>query len=120
MLLKGLNSTRRAMSLDDMGLDRDQGELSLTQLVKVITRSLTEKQKAAVKSASDEKAQDPALPRVITFPYSRHSSYAELCDLVRIFKPKDVYPCTVDQDTWHESLLLLSRKQLSFVGNADN
>ncbi|KAJ0307940.1 hypothetical protein COL516b_003915 [Colletotrichum fioriniae] len=40
------------------------------------------------------------LPRVITFPYSRHSSYQELCDLVRIFRPNDVWPCTVNPVDW--------------------
>lgn len=38
------------------------------------------------------------LPRSIEFPYSRHSSYEELCDLVKAFKPVDVYPCTIDED----------------------
>jgi hypothetical protein len=37
-----------------------------------------------------------------TFPYSRHSSYAELCELVSAFKPKDVFPCTVDRATWND------------------
>ena len=34
------------------------------------------------------------------FPYSRHSSYEELCDLIRAFKPKDIHPCTVDEEAW--------------------
>lgn len=34
------------------------------------------------------------------FPYSRHSSYEELCELVNAFKPRDVYPCTVDEENW--------------------
>jgi DNA cross-link repair 1C protein len=40
------------------------------------------------------------LPRTIRFPYSRHSSYAELCHLASIFTPKDIWPCTVDVDQW--------------------
>ena len=36
----------------------------------------------------------------IRFPYSRHSSYGELCQLVSKFKPKDVWPCTVDTIRW--------------------
>ncbi|POR36254.1 Protein artemis [Tolypocladium paradoxum] len=40
------------------------------------------------------------LPRVIQFPYSRHSSYPELCHLVKTFKPKDIWPCTVDPEQW--------------------
>jgi DNA cross-link repair 1C protein len=43
------------------------------------------------------------LPRVIQFPYSRHSSYPELCHLVEIFRPKDIWPCTVDIDEWIKS-----------------
>ncbi|TEA14653.1 Protein artemis [Colletotrichum sidae] len=29
------------------------------------------------------------LPKTITFPYSRHSSYQELCDLIQSFRPRD-------------------------------
>ncbi|KAF6814199.1 DNA repair protein [Colletotrichum plurivorum] len=40
------------------------------------------------------------LPRKITFPYSRHSSYLELCHLVNAFRPLDVWPCTVNPTDW--------------------
>jgi hypothetical protein len=40
------------------------------------------------------------LPKTITFPYSRHSSYSELCSLVQAFRPRDVFPCTVDELNW--------------------
>ena len=43
------------------------------------------------------------LPRRITFPYSRHSSYEELCLLIDAFKPRDIYPCTVNETTWQPS-----------------
>ena len=36
----------------------------------------------------------------IRFPYSRHSSYGELCHLVAELKPKDIWPCTVDTVRW--------------------
>ncbi|EHK44641.1 hypothetical protein TRIATDRAFT_292345 [Trichoderma atroviride IMI 206040] len=42
------------------------------------------------------------LPRVIRFPYSRHSSYPELCNLVDAFKPIDVWPCTFHLESWRE------------------
>jgi len=42
------------------------------------------------------------------FPYSRHSSYDELCHLVDAFKPKDVYPCTTDVESWHEGISIQS------------
>lgn len=38
------------------------------------------------------------------FPYSRHSSYSELCELVAAFRPKDIHPCTVDQSSWNEDI----------------
>lgn len=40
------------------------------------------------------------LPKTINFPYSRHASYPELCDLVAAFKPRDVWPCTVSPAEW--------------------
>lgn len=40
------------------------------------------------------------LPNRIRFPYSRHSSYRELCHLVSVFKPADIWPCTVDPIRW--------------------
>ncbi|KAL2755481.1 hypothetical protein ACRALDRAFT_2058915 [Sodiomyces alcalophilus JCM 7366] len=45
---------------------------------------------------------DGMLPDTITFPYSRHSSYPELCHLVQTFAPRDVWPCTVDPIQWHK------------------
>lgn len=38
--------------------------------------------------------------RTQTFPYSRHSSYTELCQLIEAFKPADIWPCTVDKANW--------------------
>lgn len=38
--------------------------------------------------------------RTIRFPYSRHSSYTELCKLIEALNPADVIPCTVDEDNW--------------------
>ncbi|KAJ2970057.1 hypothetical protein NQ176_g8363 [Zarea fungicola] len=43
------------------------------------------------------------LPRVIRFPYSRHSSYSELCQFVNIFKPLDIWPCTENVQYWWEN-----------------
>ncbi|KAK0708267.1 beta-lactamase-like protein [Lasiosphaeris hirsuta] len=43
-----------------------------------------------------------ALPNLVTFPYSRHSSYPELCHLLEALKPRDVWPCTVNPREWFE------------------
>lgn len=40
---------------------------------------------------------------IITFPYSRHSSYPELCHLLSELRPKDVWPCTANPDRWLHS-----------------
>lgn len=40
------------------------------------------------------------LPKTIYFPYSRHSSYPELCAFVDAFNPRDVWPCTVIPEEW--------------------
>ncbi|KAJ9625830.1 hypothetical protein H2203_004594 [Taxawa tesnikishii (nom. ined.)] len=40
----------------------------------------------------------------VTFPYSRHSSYEELRWLVAAFRPKDIYPNTVNERLWTPSV----------------
>lgn len=103
MILDGNRSSMKSLSLDDMGLDRHN--FSLEDLLDALIKT------AYVRKESDmypESSQgDCGLPKVITFPYSRHSSYEELCHLVEIFDPRDVYPCTVDEKTWDEGRLLI-------------
>ncbi|KEF62241.1 uncharacterized protein A1O9_00213 [Exophiala aquamarina CBS 119918] len=62
--------------------------------------------------------------RTIHFPYSRHSSYAELRHLVSKFRPKDICPCTVDTEGWTEDMSmeslfgdLCSEKRFFYDGN---
>ncbi len=50
--------------------------------------------------AQSQKDADSPLSRTITFPYARHSSYAEQCDLLAHLRPRDVWPCTVRPDVW--------------------
>ncbi|KAF1926194.1 uncharacterized protein M421DRAFT_94059 [Didymella exigua CBS 183.55] len=62
---------------------------------------------AALSSHASKLLQDkPETHRnkTIRFPYSRHSSYSELCWLVAAFKPREVFPCTVDEATWTPEL----------------
>jgi hypothetical protein len=77
----------------DMQLQRQDGdtqdELSLQSLVSVLSSH-------AVKRQEIEQPQN----RTIRFPYSRHSSYSELRELVQAFQPTDVFPCTVDEGKW--------------------
>ncbi|EEA21635.1 DNA repair protein, putative [Talaromyces marneffei ATCC 18224] len=96
LLKLAFTSKERSLSLDEYGL-ADDADISLKELASMLsgTRSLSESK------SFEENYPDTA---TITFPYSRHSSYAELCELVQAFKPKDVFPCTVDEKNWNESV----------------
>ncbi|KAL2060019.1 hypothetical protein VTL71DRAFT_9841 [Oculimacula yallundae] len=100
MLSKVLCTPGRVLSLAEFGLDEGIGDVSLSQVAKAIIDAVTERRDGSPSSRVKETLQ--TLPRIITFPYSRHSSYEELCDLLKIFKPKDVWPCTEDPYHWHE------------------
>lgn len=104
-LLSKLNSGRKTLSLTDMGLDCKENDVPLRNLVKLLLGAIPRKHKGQTirnDEARAEIASHDTLPKFITFPYSRHSSYRELCDLVAAFKPVQVYPCTVDELHWHE------------------
>ena len=112
MLLDGFRSNRTALLLNEISLD--EKDLPITKLTEVLARSTAEKRGVSLNESPTDKGlvQTESLPRVITFPYSRHSSYEELCHLVKVFNPKDVYPCTVDEENWDEGTFLLSTHSL--------
>jgi len=105
MLLAGLHSSRKAL-VNDTEPDCKQDDLTLEELANILTRSAA--QPPPAEDTASFKEADVHLPKIITFPYSRHSSYAELRDLVGIFKPVDIYPCTVNKADWHEGESTLS------------
>ncbi|RDA86938.1 hypothetical protein CP532_1871 [Ophiocordyceps camponoti-leonardi (nom. inval.)] len=70
--------------------DRAQVETALSRLIPGSER----------KPAVPDETTAGGLPSVIRFPYSRHSSYPELCQLVDTFRPHDVWPCTVNIERW--------------------
>lgn len=82
-----------------------ENELQLTNALSAITKMITPREKQSSAISPEGQVQ----PDVITFPYSRHSSYPELCDLVDVFKPRDVWPCTVDVPRWLREGLVLVR-----------
>ncbi|KAK5130529.1 hypothetical protein LTR08_001959 [Meristemomyces frigidus] len=117
MLTSIINGHVQSISLDGLGLDDDASpeddlfdvdELPLERLVpalaKLVARSKQKQGQQQDPVASHRPslamARSDGLPKQITFPYSRHSSYSELCDLVDAFKPNDVHPCTVDYANW--------------------
>ncbi|EFR04431.1 hypothetical protein MGYG_07438 [Nannizzia gypsea CBS 118893] len=93
-LSKAYYSTGAGISLDEYGL-KDEEEITLAKLVAIIGEGAKQKEKES-------------LPDTIKFPYSRHSCYSELCQLVGAFRPKDIYPCTVDPLTWTEGVSMQS------------
>lgn len=101
LLSKVLKLLQSALDTDsgtmDFGLNfsKDRHDLTLHNLVAALYTNALKKQE-----------DDVDLPRnkTIRFPYSRHSSYSELCELVAAFKPRDVFPCTVDEATWTPDL----------------
>lgn len=70
-----------------------EDDLSLHTLVSVLSTHATNTENV------EERKNE-----TLGFPYSRHSSYSELCNLVEAFRPKDVYPCTVDEAHWLPTL----------------
>ncbi|KAH7161638.1 artemis protein [Dactylonectria macrodidyma] len=74
------------------------GEHSVQKAVaQIIKRAMaTSKQHVS----EDNQLEQVSLPKIIRFPYSRHSSYSELCQLVDAFQPKDVWPCTFNPVEW--------------------
>lgn len=96
--LAGVKALGRSLPFENMTEFFEDGRLCLTKLVKAIEKAVSEKQNVY----GSAEVEDGALAKQITFPYSRHSSYPELCDLVRAFKPKDVYLCTVNEEKWND------------------
>ncbi|KAF3070293.1 Protein artemis [Trichoderma lentiforme] len=85
-----LSSTEDARSTD---LQRAILSIINSQLMAVPTRT------------NVEQRGETRLPDIIRFPYSRHSSYAELCNLVSAFKPRDIWPCTFRLETWQKNAM---------------
>lgn len=100
LLLASLQSSRKVLVLDDAYPDYDEGELSFVKLTHFLTRAIAKFCNTG--NAAPTQGEGIRFPKIITFPYSRHSSYAELLNFVKAFKPMDVYPCTVNKRDWHE------------------
>lgn len=96
LLRTAFRTSQKVLLLDDV----EDGEcLTVQGLAGLLHKQITQDDNVHL---SDSSVLNKRLPRVITFPYSRHSSYAELCHLVDAFKPKQVYPCTVEEGRWHD------------------
>ncbi|KAH8422614.1 putative DNA repair protein [Aspergillus melleus] len=111
-LFDAFRSKTKALSLDSYGMKEDH-EIPLDNLIRILSRGHSG-EKLWLDVAQHPSGQEPndqadaPLPKTINFPYSRHSSYSELCELVAAFKPKDIVPCTVDPFTWNEDVSMQS------------
>ncbi|KAM9882002.1 artemis protein [Verticillium dahliae] len=98
LLLKKPLSGRNVPLDLDMSCFGDKKEADVVEVMALIGEKLAHRPDEA--DLMLDGAED-GLPKTIRFPYSRHSSLPELRHLVTIFKPKDVWPCTVDPMTWN-------------------
>lgn len=96
-----LLSGDKNMALDGLDLNAEK-DISLQEFLQRM--STTDRaQTAPVDEPQSCRASDPGLlSNIVHYPFSRHSSYTELCALVAAFKPADIYPCTVDEQSWTE------------------
>ncbi|PNP39794.1 hypothetical protein TGAMA5MH_08313 [Trichoderma gamsii] len=93
-LLTNALATSRSLQLNIKSED-----IQLTDLKNAILPIANQHPEAG--SSTRSKVGD-MLPNIIRFPYSRHSSYPELCNLVDAFRPKDIWPCTFHLESWRE------------------
>ncbi|PGH29633.1 hypothetical protein GX50_07616 [[Emmonsia] crescens] len=103
-------SKSKMLSLDAYAIKEDE-EISVQQFVSILSRgppaeNLSDQSDLLNHKTplNEEEESVYNLPNIIRFPYSRHSSYAELCNLVKAFRPQDILPCTVDAATWNEDV----------------
>ncbi|KAH8150797.1 uncharacterized protein LAJ45_04978 [Morchella importuna] len=105
LLQSARNTRKQALPLalnkgeegDDIALEELLIKLSQSALGKEISKP------GFIPDAEICTSDGKSLPNKITFPYSRHSSYSELRGLVALFRPRDIYPCVVDTQSWDES-----------------
>lgn len=128
LISKGMKSANKTVFLGALEQARESDPIPLKELAKFFSRGSSYENRANSQKASAPSGNvetNPArerdknsgkLPNIIVsskisiclaglrevqqFPYSRHSSYDELCHLVDVFRPIDIHPCTVEEATW--------------------
>ncbi|KZZ97902.1 DNA repair protein [Ascosphaera apis ARSEF 7405] len=95
----------KSLILDDYGV-RSEESMNLDLLLRKLGRGQRNQIDGLqqIEFFEQSRDNDHSLPDEIRFPFSRHASYSELCDLVRAFKPRDVIPCTVYEKNWSEEV----------------
>ena len=102
-----LGTSRQAMCLllDEVSPSSSKGNIKVEDFIESLVKGVMSCENNAEVDAR-EAASIKGLPCRIQFSYSRHSSYEELCELVAVLRPRDIYPCTTDwrEWTWDESV----------------
>ena len=103
-LKKALRARDQVLSLDNVALWDLEGDIKMDKLVESLVKDATSHlngtdviSRNAVDSVNAQRGRGSCR---IQFPYSRHSSYEELCELVATLRPCDIYPCTTDWQEW--------------------
>lgn len=110
LLENARNTRRQALPLDLLVADGTE-DMGLPRLLEVLSEAAVSNIESNIGRLGRDPAEDATiqadngelLPNKITFPYSRHSSHSELRGLVSVFRPRDIYPCVVDDAGWDES-----------------
>lgn len=105
---KLIHAPSRRVLLADLGITPPDHDISLEEFADLIRNAAkTEQSNTQAVSApviGNRASGKQQVRRTIQFPYSRHSSYEELCHIVSVFKPKDIYPCTTDETSWSQEV----------------
>ncbi|KAI5923516.1 beta-lactamase-like protein [Camillea tinctor] len=91
--------TKALMRDQDVGLNVNVADTSDEGAIVQIIKALMDKVQTImdrVKKSEEQTGEQNSLPNIIQFPWARHSYLPELRHFVSTFKPKDVWPCTVD------------------------
>ncbi|KHN95911.1 uncharacterized protein MAM_06273 [Metarhizium album ARSEF 1941] len=108
-LLRRMASSGRDLSLNMSISDLGEGlSADMSSVVQSLVERLRTQTGAPKLLAAPLNNPHDALPKVILFPFARHSPYRELCELIKAFRPKDIWPCTVDQRWMDQSLTVES------------
>ncbi|KAI1499947.1 beta-lactamase-like protein [Biscogniauxia marginata] len=95
----------------DLSLDMDiatpSDEATVGDIIKALAKKV-ESMRNRVSNPEEQTEDRKSLPNVIRFPWARHSFLPELRHFVATFKPKDVWPNTVDI-SWIERGLTIRR-----------
>ena len=95
---------QRTLPIEGFNLDQKE-KINIADFLKILANTAIEQNTQRPPRTVAKTCQQD---RVIHFPYSRHSSYQELRDLVSRFEPEDICPCTVDINTWTDNLSMES------------